>query len=162
MPKHNLRPQARDDELLEIAHDAAAFVASQVDRAAAAGPVKLPDGSTVPRLPGYHKWIWDGEFCGSIGFRWQPGTNDLPAYCLGHVGFSVVPWKRRRGYATMALATLLPEARNEGLDYVELTTDETNLAWQHVIIANGGKLVDRFLKSAQYGGAPSLRFRIYL
>ena len=106
--------------------------------------------------------MWDGEFCGSIGFRWQPGTNDLPPYVLGHIGFSVVPWKRRRGYATRALAELLPECKLEGLDYVELTTDETNIASQHVIIANGGKLVEKFHKPVHYGGAPSLRFRIYL
>ena len=29
-------------------------------------------------------------------------------------------------------------------------------------IANGGKLHERFVKPPQYGGAPSLRFRIYL
>ena len=60
--------------------------------------------------------MWDGEFCGSIGFRWQPGTSALPPYCLGHIGYSVVPWKQRRGYATKALALLLPDARKEGLD----------------------------------------------
>jgi predicted acetyltransferase len=158
----NLRPEVKDEQLEKIVRDPAEFVARQVDRDAAAGPVTLPDGSTVPRLPGYHKWMWDGEFCGSIGFRWQPGGNDLPAYCLGHIGFSVVPWKRRRGYATRALASLLPEARQEGLDYVELTTDETNLASQRVIVANGGRLVEKFSKPAHYGGAPSLRFRIYL
>jgi predicted acetyltransferase len=106
--------------------------------------------------------MWDGEFCGSIGFRWQPGTNELPSYVLGHIGFSVVPWKQRRGYATRALAELLPEVRKEGLTYVELTTDETNIASQRVIIANGGRLVEKFFKAAHYGGAPSLRFRINL
>lgn len=138
------------------------FLAHRVDRDGSAGPITLPDGSTVPRLPGFNKWMWDGDFCGSIGLRWQRGTNDLPHYVLGHIGFAVVPWKRRRGYATRALAALLPEARNEGLDYVELTTDETNIASQRVIIANGGKVVERFVKAAHYGGAPSLRFRIYL
>jgi predicted acetyltransferase len=140
----------------------AAFLARKVDRAGTAGPIKLPDGTIVPRLPGYHKWMWDGEFCGSIGFRWQPGTNSLPSYVLGHIGFSVVPWKQRRGYATRALRELLPEARKEGLEYVELTTDETNIASQRVIVANGGKLVEKFVKPAHYGSTPSLRFRIYL
>jgi len=31
----------------------------------------------------------------------------------------------RQGYATKALALVLPEARAEGLDYVEITTDPT-------------------------------------
>ncbi len=158
----NLRPEAKEDELEAIALDADLFLARRVDRTASGPPITLPDGSTVPRLPGYHRWMWDGEFCGSIGFRWQPGTNELPSYVLGHIGFSVVPWKRRRGYATMALAALLPDCRKEGLMYVELTTDETNIASQRVIVANGGRLVERFVKPPHYGGAPSLRFRIDL
>jgi predicted acetyltransferase len=45
---------------------------------------------------------------------------------------------------------------------VELTTDVPNLASRRVIEANGGVLVERFYKSASYGGAESLRYRIYL
>ncbi|MGE3577786.1 MAG: GNAT family N-acetyltransferase, partial [Vicinamibacterales bacterium] len=115
----------------------------------------------VPRLPGYVMWMWDGEFCGTIGFRWQPGTTELPSYCLGHVGYSVVPWKRRRGYATRALALLLPLVRTEGLAYVELTTDADNVASRRVIEANGGVAVERFFKPQGYGGAESIRFRIF-
>ena len=107
-------------------------------------------------------WMWDGEFCGQIGFRWQPGTADLPPTCLGHIGYSVVPWKRRMGYATQALADILPEARSVGLPYVELTTDADNIASRRVIEANGGILVEQFAKPAAYGGAASLRFRIAL
>jgi predicted acetyltransferase len=124
--------------------------------------VVLPDGRVVPRLPGYTRWMWDGAFCGVIGFRWQPGTTELPPYCLGHIGFSVVPWKRRLGYATRALALLLADVRKEGLAYVELTTDLTNIASQRVMIANGGKVVEHFNKPEGYGGAPSLRFHIPL
>jgi predicted acetyltransferase len=106
--------------------------------------------------------MWDGEFCGSIGFRWQPGTTELPPYCLGHVGYSVVPWKRQRGYATRALQLLLPHARAEGLAYIELTTDADNLASRRVIEANGGTLIERFYKPVVYGGAESLRYRIVI
>jgi predicted acetyltransferase len=158
----NLRPEEGREELDRIALDAERFLAEQVDREAKGPPVRLPDGSTVARLPGYHKWMWDGEFCGSIGFRWQPGTTALPPYCLGHIGYSVVPWKRGKGYATQALELLIPEARQEGLAYVELTTDADNIASRRVIEANGGTLVERFNKPAGYGGAPSLRFRIFL
>ena len=158
----NLRPQAALDELERIAQDPRRFLTEQVDREAKGPPVILSDGSTVPRLPGYRRWIWDGEFCGVIGFRWQPGTTELPPYCLGHIGFSVVPWKRRLGYATRALQLLLPDVRREGLAYVELTTDLANIASQRVIEANGGQLFERFDKPAVHGGAASLRFRIYL
>ena len=158
----NLRPEASREEIEQIARDRAVFVAEQVDREGKGTPITLPGGATVPRLPGYHRWLWDGDFCGSIGFRWQPGTTELPPHCLGHIGFSVVPWKRRRGYATRALALLLPEAKAEGLAYVELTTDVDNTASQRVITANSGRLVGRFRKPPEYGGAESLRFRIDL
>lgn len=158
----NVRAEAALEELEAIARDAAGFLAEQVDREAKGPPIKLPDGSTLTRLPGYRRWMWDGEFCGVVGFRWQPGTTDLPPTCLGHVGFAVVPWKRRRGYATSALAQLLPDVRREGLAFVELTTDVTNVGSQKVIEANGGVLHERFTKPAIYGGGESLRYRIAL
>ena len=158
----NLRPQTALDHLAQIAEDPNRFLSEQVDREAKGPPLALPDGSMVPRLPGYSRWMWDGEFCGSIGFRWQPGTDELPSYCLGHVGYSVVPWKRRRGYATRALQLLLPQAKAEALSYIELTTDADNVASRRVIEANGGTLIERFYKPAAYGGAESVRFRILL
>lgn len=153
--------EAAREQLERIAKDPDAFLATQEDRDAKAGPVRLPDGSEVPRLPGFHRWLWDGEFCGTIGIRWQPGTEELPPHCLGHVGYAVVPWKRRRGYATRALALLLEEARTLGLRYVEITTDVDNIASQRVIEANGGQLVEHFTKPAQYGGSQGLKYRIY-
>lgn len=158
----NLRPQTTLDELARIAQDPSRFLSEQIDREAKGPAIILPDGSTVPRLPGYSRWMWDGDFCGVISFRWQPGTAALPPHCLGHVGYSVVPWKRRRGYATRALEFLLPQAVEEGLAYVEVTTDADNVASRRVIEANGGELVERFCKPAAYGGAASLRFRIVL
>lgn len=158
----NVRPEVAREELERIARDSSAFLASRIDPEGKGPPVVLPDGTPVARLPGYHKWIWDGEFCGSINFRWQPGTPALPPYCLGHIGYAVVPWKRGRGYATQALAMLLPEAKQHGLPYVEITTDADNVVSQRVIVANGGQLVERFNKPAEYGGAESLRYRVYL
>lgn len=150
------------EELEHIARDANSFLAQMVDREAKGPPVTLPDGSTVPRLPGYRRWIWDGEFCGSIGFRWQPGASTLPAHVLGHIGYAIVPWKQGRGYAKFALKALLADARAEGLDHVEITTDTANVASQRVIAASGGALVERFVKPPQYGSIEGLRFRIDL
>jgi predicted acetyltransferase len=156
------REESAREELAKIAADRATFVASLDDREAKAGPITLPDGSQIKRLPGYRRWMWDGEFCGQIGFRWQPGSSALPAHVLGHIGYSVVPWRRQRGHATRALALLLPEARKEGLRYVELTTDTDNEPSQKVILANGGTLVERFDKPAAHGGGEALRWRIVL
>jgi len=154
--------EAPREELARIEADPAAFVASLDDPEAKGGPVTLPDGTTVPRLPGYRRWMWDGEFSGSIGFRWQPGTAALPTYVLGHIGYAVTPWKRRRGYATLALAMLLKEIARHGLAHVDLTTDPDNLPSQKVITANGGVLVERFTKVAGHGGGEALLFRIPL
>ena len=106
--------------------------------------------------------MWDGEFCGSIGFRWQPGTEALPPTCLGHIGYSVVAWKRRRGYATRALADILPDAKARGLRYVEITTSIDNLASQRVILANGGVLVEEFITPPSLGSQRDYRYRIAL
>jgi predicted acetyltransferase len=150
------------DDLVAIEEDAARFVALQTDLEAKGPGFTLPDGTVVPRIPGYRRWIWDGEFCGIIGFRWQDGTHELPPTCLGHIGYSVVPWKRRRGYATAALGMILRDAPKRGLKYVEITTDPDNLGSQRVIVANGGVLHERFTKTAHHGGTEGLRYRIHL
>jgi len=159
----NLRGAAAAAEDLDRIHaDPASFLERMTDREAKGDPVALPDGSLVPRIPGLRRWLWDGEFCGSIGLRWQPGTTALPPHCLGHIGYAVVPWKQRRGHATRALSLLLPQARAEGLPFVEITTDPENLGSQRVITANGGWLVERFTKPPQFGSKPGLRYRIDL
>jgi predicted acetyltransferase len=158
-------PNTMDDgagraELAAIAADPVAFLRSLVDLDATGGPIPLPDGTFAERLPGYRKWMWDGEFCGSISFRWRPGTEELPPHVLGHIGYSVVPWKRRNGYATDALRQLLPEAAEHGLSHVEITTDIDNVASQRVIEANGGTLVERFAYPAEYQRGDALRYRV--
>lgn len=154
--------EAAREQLDAIERDSAAFIARLDDVEARGGPVKLPDGSLVQRLPGFHRWLWDGAFCGTIGFRWQHGTSELPSHVLGHIGYAVVPWKRGRGYATQALALTLPSARSYGLTYVELITDPDNIASQKVIEACGGKLLGLFKEPEAYGRKESLRYRIEL
>lgn len=156
------RAESRTEELAAIAADPAAFVASLDDREARGGPITMPDGRQVARLPGFRRWMWDGGFCGTIGFRWQPGGEALPPHCLGHIGYAVVPWKQRRGYATRALGLMLAEARKEGLRWVELTTDPDNLPSQKVIAGNGGVFIERFKTVPGYGDHEEFRWRIML
>lgn len=159
----NVRGEAAAREHLHrIAADPEAFLASLVDREAAGDPIVLADGTTARRLPGYQRWMWDGEFCGAIGFRWQPGTEDLPPTCLGHIGYAVVPWKRGRGYATAALRQTLADAAAEGLRYVHICTDPRNAASRRVIAANGGVAIEEFVTPASLGGLPHVRYRISL
>jgi predicted acetyltransferase len=119
------------------------------------------------------RWMWedetedtgDGEgagFAGSINLRWMKGHAALPQHVLGHIGYAVVPWKRRRGHATKALALMLPLARAQGMPFVEITTDVDNVPSQRVITANGGVLVEKFVKETMWGGQAGLRFRIAL
>lgn len=158
----NMQERARLDELERIERDWREFLDSLEDREAKGGPIRLPDDSLVPRLPGFRRWMWDGEFAGNIGFRWQPGTPELPPTCLGHIGYSVVPWKRGLGYAKEALRLILPEARREKLPYIEITTLPENIASQRVILANGGVFVERFTQETAHGGGEALRYRITL
>ncbi len=125
------------EQLAHIAHDADHFL--RLLRGEAPGTVTLPDGRVVDRLPGPVFWLWDGAFCGAINLRYQPGTEALPPHVSGHIGYSVVPAKRRRGYATEALRQLLPIARQHGLHRVSLTCDPDNAPSRRVAEANGAQ-----------------------
>lgn len=153
---------AAAEQLAQIAADPTSFLERLDDPEGRAPDIEMPDGTMLKRLPGYFRWLWDGDFCGSINFRWPPGGAALPPHVLGHIGYAVVPWKRGRGYATRALALLLPDCRARGLTYVELTTDAGNPASQKVILANGGVLVGPYRKPAPYGGGEGLLYRIEL
>ena len=139
-------------ELAEIERDAAAFVAARKDDAPL-GTIRLPDGREVAKLPGRIRWSWDGEFSGAINLRWPADGAPLPPQVLGHVGYSVVPWKQRHGYARKALRHMLSEARDVGLKRLEITTDADNMASQKVVLANGGRL-ERTFTSAYWGDHP--------
>ncbi len=78
-----MNPAAGQAEAKRIDTDPGGFLAAQDDPEGRGDPITLPDGSVARRLPGYRRWIWDGEFAGVIGLRWQPGTADLPPHVLG-------------------------------------------------------------------------------
>jgi predicted acetyltransferase len=121
------------------------------------------DGTTSPRIPALFRWMWDGEFAGTIDVRWQPdGTGELPDHIPGHVGYGTVDWKRGRGYATQALAQLLPLAAAEGLTSIDLVTNIDNVASQRVVEKNGGVIVAEFTQCEGLGGGPAYRWRISL
>lgn len=161
---NTVRPEVAQEELATITADPETFLRQKVGLDQPGPPIRQADGTTRPRLPGFTRWLWDGEFSGSINVRWQPGTVELPPYVLGHIGYTVVPWKRGRGYATSALAQLLVELDGREdlvLPYVELSTDDDNIASQRVIEANGGQLLARFTMPDDSGGGRGLRYRIH-
>ena len=126
------------EQLAALRRDRHAFLAELTRQG---GTIVLTSGRIVPRLPSRLYWLDDGEFCGVISFRFVPGSDELPDYVPGHVGYAVVPWKRQRGYATLALALLLPVARAVGLRRVEITCDDDNEASRRVIVNNGGVFI---------------------
>lgn len=158
----NTDPEAVARYTEQIRSDPAGFIATVEDLNPTGRMVTLPDGSQVPRLPQYTRWMWDGEFAGVITFRWQPGTTDLPPTCHGHIGYAVVEWKRRLGYATQALHDVLDLPRREGLAFVDVTTTPDNLGSQAVILGNGGEWVDDYVMPESQGAKTLKRYRITL
>ncbi|MEP3919020.1 GNAT family N-acetyltransferase [Ascidiaceihabitans sp.] len=158
----NLRSEAAQEQLDSISKDAPSFILNLDDPTARGGPVTLPDGSKVPRLPSIRRWIWDDGFCGQIGLRWKPGTEELPPTCLGHIGYAVVPWRQGEGLASAALLGILPEAKAIGLKYVEITTSPDNPASMRVIEKAGGTLARTYIADKSLGGYETLEFKISL
>ncbi len=164
-------PEAAVEALEKIHANPDSFFAT-VDDPQAKGPTwTAADGAVRARIPGLLRWMWDDAadsegnapgFVGSINLRWMPGHAPLPPHILGHLGYAVVPWQRQRGHATRALGLLLPIAKAQGMPFVDITTDPDNFASQRVITANGGVLVEEFIKDAAWGSKPGLRYRIDL
>ena len=124
------------EQLRDIETDPAGFLAKLIDPAVTE---TFPDGTIMQRLPFQLRWMWDGDFCGVISLRHQPGTSTLPSHAAGHIGYAVVPWKRRHGYASRGLRQMLDEAREVGLARIELAMAPDNTGSRQVVERCGGQ-----------------------
>ena len=78
----------------------------------------------------------DEKIVGMIQVRHE--FNEYLKKYAGHIGYSVHPDERRKGYASQMLHAVLPYCREIGLDRVMVTCDAGNEASRRTIIKNGG------------------------
>jgi len=80
----------------------------------------------------------DGKLIGMISIRHE--LNDYLLKFGGHIGYSIRPTERRKGYATKLLRLGLEKCIDLGINKVLLTCDKLNIASAKTIQKNNGVL----------------------
>jgi predicted acetyltransferase len=97
--------------------------------------IGLPEG----RVPASTFWLVRGRrILGVCNLRHT--LNDFLRDYGGHIGYSIRPSERRKGYATQMLRMVLERARERGIDRARITCDAKNIASAKVILKCGGVL----------------------
>lgn len=78
----------------------------------------------------------DGRIVGMLQFRHR--LNDYLASYGGHIGYSVRPEERKKGYAKRMLADGLRQCKALGLTHVLITCKVENEGSRRTMLANGG------------------------
>lgn len=78
----------------------------------------------------------DNRLVGMIQVRHY--FNDYLSKYGGHIGYSIRPSERRKGYAKAMLAAVLPFCREINLEKILITCNDNNIASEKTIISNGG------------------------
>ena len=95
----------------------------------------LPNGR-VPATQFVYVRASDQRIVGMIQVRHE--FNDYLAKYAGHIGYSVRPDERRKGYAARMLQEVLPVCRTLGLKQVMVTCLTDNEGSRRTILKNGG------------------------
>ena len=81
----------------------------------------------------------DSKLVGMIQIRHNLDSENLKNF-YGHIGYTITPEERRKGYATQMLKLALPECKKLGVTKVLITCATTNTASARTIEKNGGIL----------------------
>ncbi len=98
-------------------------------------PETVPEG-LVPATQFLYVREADRRVLGMLQLRHI--LNDYTALYAGHIGYSIRPSERRKGYASSLLRDALPRCRELGLDRVLVCCKVENEASRRVILKNGG------------------------
>ena len=86
----------------------------------------------------------DKKLIGIIQIRYA--LNEYLYNFGGHIGDSIRPSERNKGYSTKMIALALKEAKKLGIGNVLMTCNKNNLASARTIIKNGGKLENEVIE----------------
>lgn len=101
------------------------------------------------RVPQTIFWFYvDEKPVGIIKLR--PELNDALKEHGGHMGYTVIPEERGKGYATKMVEMAKEKFKEMGIDNILITCEVGNIASQKVIEKNGGKLEKQVGESCYY------------
>lgn len=96
--------------------------------------------TTPPHLVPMTQYIYvresDNKMVGVVQIRHY--FNEFLEKYAGHIGYSVRPSERRKGYATQMLKLVLPECKALGIDRVLVCCVQDNEGSRKTILNNGG------------------------
>lgn len=98
-------------------------------------PDHVPEGN-VPATQFIFVREEDNKIVGMLQIRHF--LNDYLEKFGGHIGYSIAPSERRKGYASEMLRCALPECIKLGMNKVLITCIENNIGSRKTILANGG------------------------
>ena len=108
---------------------------------------KIKVGKSDKRIQSYTYLCMVGEkMVGMVDIRLH-----LPKewYSAGHIGYSIRPTERRKGYATMALKEALVIENELDITPVIITCLKSNEASRKVILNNGGIFIEEIIEDGE-------------